>query len=398
MTAKINQSSFWKGAIALLGAMALILCVIMTWHSLTGGQMIGCAAGSSCDKVLSSRWSYVLGILPLSGLALGIYAATLVAAIFLITSKDEELLHLLWMVMLVLAGAILGSAVWFISLQKWVVHAFCPYCMSAHIIGIVLSGVIIWQGVKALRHNKSKMGLWCLLLGFLLAGCLAVTQYLTTPKNMYEQGATNESLPAIDLAQTPVLGSKDAQYVVNVLFDYQCTHCRHLHLLLEELVAQQPQRWAFALCASPLSPSCNPYIPSNTNDSFAGSCDLAKYALALWKTDIISYNEFEKWWFQTDQGQMSTWRPASIEEARAKAVELIGEQALSAALQEGWIETRLLSFTQLFGRTTNKEKSAIPRLVYGNQWVMPDVSDVAGLVEVMQSAFELSSRNCDSNH
>ena len=70
-------------AMALLCAVALVLSVILTLHSLSGMGLVGCGTGSSCDQVTASRWSLVMGFLPVSSLAVGAYLALLVCIVFL---------------------------------------------------------------------------------------------------------------------------------------------------------------------------------------------------------------------------------------------------------------------------------------------------------------------------
>ncbi|MDO5443295.1 MAG: vitamin K epoxide reductase family protein, partial [Bacteroidia bacterium] len=54
---------------ALLCAVTLVLCIVMTLHSINGASLVGCGAGSSCDDVLGGRWSKLFGFFPVSGLA-----------------------------------------------------------------------------------------------------------------------------------------------------------------------------------------------------------------------------------------------------------------------------------------------------------------------------------------
>ena len=74
---------------ALLGAVALVLCVVMSLHSLSGVGLVGCAPGSSCDGVLGSRWSLILGLLPVSVLAAGLYVSFLIC-LFLLERADDD--------------------------------------------------------------------------------------------------------------------------------------------------------------------------------------------------------------------------------------------------------------------------------------------------------------------
>ena len=43
------------------------------------------------------------------------------------------------------AAAIAGSALWFIYLQLFVLKAMCPYCMTGHVLGLLLVVILIWR-------------------------------------------------------------------------------------------------------------------------------------------------------------------------------------------------------------------------------------------------------------
>ncbi len=55
--------------------------------ALDGGLPDG-TAGSSCDQVTGSRWSLLLGFLPVSSLAIGAYLAQLLCVIYLLRNDD----------------------------------------------------------------------------------------------------------------------------------------------------------------------------------------------------------------------------------------------------------------------------------------------------------------------
>ena len=125
MSRKINLKS---GAAALFALAALVLCIVMAVHSLSGGGLVGCGAGSSCDSVLGGKWSTLMGIVPVSALAAGVYLAWLLAWASLMFSSDAEVKDLASRALLLLSGAILGAAVWFIGLQ---IFAESPKARSA---------------------------------------------------------------------------------------------------------------------------------------------------------------------------------------------------------------------------------------------------------------------------
>jgi len=371
-----------KRVTMLLSVVALVLSIVMALHSLRGTAMIGCGAGSSCDNVLGSRWSSLLGVIPVAGLAAGVYLAILLCLLFV---RDKEIAPLAWKILLVLGGAILGSAIWFFILQKWMLGQFCKYCMATHSIGIIVTGLLWYQ---AHRNCPSKLNPVCGAAGLLLAACLAGIQLLTTPRNAYDRGDSADALPLLDVRETPVLGSEDAAYRINLMFDYQCSHCRKIHFAAKEITESRPDI-AFVLVPCPLSYACNPYVPASGADRFAGSCDLARLALAVWLADSAKFAGFDEWLFTADDPAKG-WYPRSVEDATLRAAQLLGGDAqLSEALRNAATDAILSRSFELFGRTTMQGKSGIPRLVYRSQWVIPEVNDAAGLMEILAKEFNI---------
>ncbi len=146
-TRLLQSWPWWRWVLTGLNTLALSLSALMSWHYLKGGSMIGCGGGSPCEQVLNSQWSVIAGIFPVSGLAVGVYLALLVASLFIGPATEVPIRRLAWKVMLVLVGAIAGSAIWFTILQKWVIGNFCPYCMTTHITGLLLAALVIWRAI-----------------------------------------------------------------------------------------------------------------------------------------------------------------------------------------------------------------------------------------------------------
>src|SRR5436189_6449551 len=69
-----------SGGVLLLLRVLMVVAIgiagYLAWTSLSGSTVAGCGPDSGCDKVLRSRWGYLLGI-PVSLLALVIYFAVL---------------------------------------------------------------------------------------------------------------------------------------------------------------------------------------------------------------------------------------------------------------------------------------------------------------------------------
>lgn len=380
--AQVNRAVTLKRVTMLASVVALVLCVVMALHSLRGTAMIGCGTGSSCDSVLGSRWSSLMGVLPVAGLAAGVYLAVLLCLCFV---RDKEIAPLAWKLLLVFGGAILGSAIWFFILQKWIVGQFCKYCLATHTIGIAVTGLLWYQ---AHRNCPSRWNPVCAAAGLLLAGGLVAFQLITTPKSAYDIGVADGSLPVLKASETPVLGSEEATYQVNLMFDYQCSHCRKIHFAAKEITENRPDI-AFVLVPCPLSYACNPYVPASGRDPFAGSCDLARLALAVWTTAPEKFEEFDEWLF-TAEDPAKGWYPRTVEAATLEAARLLGgEQQLGEALGNAAIDSILARSFALFGRTTMQGKSGIPRLVYGSQWIIPEVDDAEGLMDILRKEFNI---------
>jgi len=402
---------WWRLAMLGLIVVALVLSAVMSWHYLTGGAMVGCSGGSPCDQVLNSPWSTIAGILPISGLAVGIYLAMLVAVFFVGPSTEAPIRKLAWQMMLILAGSIAGSAIWFTILQKWVIGDFCPYCMTTHITGVLLAALVIWRSIREFedysnnvpRKNHSTTNknisqatliriirplhaFAMVMIGFLLAGSLVAFQIVFKPSTVYRDGKSQDSLTAIDYHTAPMVGSPDAPYVITLLFDYQCPHCQKLHYLLDEVIKRYSGKVAFALCPAPLNPHCNPYIPQEA-DAFKNSCELAKIGLAVWNANREAFPAFENWMFSFDSGDR--WHPRTLEATQAKAVELVGQAKFEAAMSASWVSQYLQTCIQIYGQTLQSGKGGVPKMVLGSRWVIPEIYSIDDLMMIMQNSLDL---------
>ncbi|MFZ0281862.1 MAG: vitamin K epoxide reductase family protein [Bacteroidales bacterium] len=375
----------WRWIITGLATLALVLSAIMSWHYLAGGTMVGCGGGSPCEQVLNSRWSTIAGLLPVSGLAVGVYLAVLVASLFIGPAAEAPIQRMAWSLMLILAGAIAGSAIWFTILQKWIIGDFCPYCMTTHTIGLLLAALVIWQAIKYIpgQNIRPLPAMGRVLIGLVLAGILVITQVSLTPKTVFSDGESEENITAIDYHNVPLVGSPDAPYVVTLLFDYQCSHCQQLHFMLDEATRHYAGKLAFALCPAPLNTQCNPYIPRDV-DEFKNSCELAKIGLAVWVAKREVFPDFENWMFTFESGD--SWRPRSLETARAKAAKLVGQEKFDSAMTDPWIGRYLQATTRIYGQTLQNGMGGIPKLIFGSQWVIPEPYNADDLVTILQKS------------
>ena len=349
----------------------------MSVHSLRGGTLVGCGTGASCDDLMTGRWSKLFGVFPVSGLAAGVYLAFLFCLACLFLSKDEGIRDTAALALRILAGAIIGSAAWFVGLQIFAEGAFCRYCMAAHGLGIVIS-VLTLLGLPP----GGKRGVRAFCGGVGMAALLAVIQLSTPAATVYQAGVNEEPLPLIGAEGNPVVGNPDAEYVVDLLFDYQCSHCRKIHSLLDEVVASFDGRVAFVLCPCPLSPKCNPYVPRGET-RFEGSCELARLALAVHSIDPDAFKAFDAWLFE--ESGSAGWYPRDVGDARSRAASLVGGDRLAAAMADPSINLVIARTADLFGRTSSGGGGGIPRFVTADRWLVPEASDAASLVSLLST-------------
>jgi len=389
---------------------ALVLTALLNWQYTKGGSMVGCGGGSPCDLVLHSRWSTIAGVLPVSGLAGGVYLAMLVASFFIGPDTEPPTRRVAWRALLVLAGSVVGSAVWFTFVQKWVIGDLCLYCMSTHVTGLLLAALVMWQAIKEFNNHSNDVfltntetvknaspvprlrtaGLLPIvspaLIGLVLAGILAASQVGFSSTVVYRNGESQNNLPAIDYHNAPVIGSPDAPYIVNVLFDYECPHCQQLYLMLNEVVRQYSGKLAFALCPAPLNTHCNPYIPRDV-DEFKNSCELAKIGLAVWLAKREAFSAFDNWMFTYESGDR--WRPRSLDSAKIKAIQLVGREKLETVLIDPLIAQYVQTCIRMYGQTAQNGNGGVPKMVLGSHWVIPEPRNTDDLVIILQKSLGL---------
>ena len=361
-----------------LTAIVLLLSTILCIHSISGHGLIGCTQGTNCNIVLGSRWSFLFGIIPVSALAAGAYL-TLLACILLIDSKwtGTQERDFLFHAILVVSGAIIGCAIWFIWLQSHMIRAFCPYCMTAHILGIVISVLsVIWC-----IGQKTRRIVLNILIGVLIAAALGVVQFTTTPRSLAERGFVNEPLRYPDPKEMPIIGSPDAKHKVTMLFDWQCAHCRRTHIMLPDAVSLLGDSIAIVCTPVSMSRECNPHISPGI-DRFAGSCTFMRIGLAIWRTNPDAYWEYENQFFGTDLVQ--SWNPPTVEQATAMAEQLIGKDRLEKSMQSRWMENYIWTVNELFGRTSKGTTSAIPRLIYNGKIMIPEADNPSALASLIR--------------
>jgi len=162
-------------AIAIPSTIALVISAYLAYATFTMSDVAGCGGGSifDCGHVLHSKWSKAAGV-PVSVFAFATHAL-LISGLFVMISQrfGSSVRKLATCVVLVAAVAASLAALYFISLQVFVLKHLCSYCMVAHTCGLIVGAMTIWKLPIAATTKKR-------LTGFAAAGIAALASIQIT--------------------------------------------------------------------------------------------------------------------------------------------------------------------------------------------------------------------------
>lgn len=389
--------------LAFLGALGI--SAFLAWNSLQGGGVPGCGPESDCDKVLSSRWSYLFW-LPVSLFAMPVY----LSAIVLLFQKT-----LRWKALLPLALIVLGAALWFVGLQAFALRAFCKFCMAAHIAGGLAALVLLRNNPLPANVTARFLGLAAAPIALLVIAQLNSTppgpvQVVSSPRPVQTNSspaaaiisvpsaATNATSQiagrpdpnfsfvdgafTVNLTKVPVSGRLDAPKRMVKLFDYTCHHCRDLHHLLKPIKLKYASELAVISLPVPLDANCNTVI-KRTVPAHANACEYARIALAVFIAQPAKFEEFSDWLFEPE-------RPPMLDSARMHAANLVGKEALAAALNDPRVEEQIRTDVNIYIASSQKAKrGAMPQLLFATGGSIGAVPDARALDNILFNALGL---------
>lgn len=403
--------------IRLLVFAAMGISAYLAYVSMTGDKVVGCGPDSGCDQVMNSRWAYWLNV-PVSLFALMVYSLFLGATFRLGLKREARVQRTTWAWLLGCALLVLGSAIWFVSLQGFVVKAFCPFCMAAHACGALASILVVanaphtssgakpWQlenlvfiSPRAMRRVVivAVAALATLIFGQLRyerrtmvvkpvpiptngvpaaaaspgassgAASAAVSAAMAVPSNAVNSAVvpapTRRLLPIyggkfeIDAFELPIIGSPTNQHLIVSLFDYTCHHCRAMHSVLTEVQQFYSNRLGIISLPMPLDPECN-HTMTRTIPAHTNACAYARLGLAVWRADRTKHPEFDRWLMEGEN-------PPAIDAAVGKAMELVGAPKLAEATRDSWVAGRLKANVDIYEVAFRAGQGRMPQLVVG---------------------------------
>ncbi len=138
---------------ALLALVGLLVAVYLTLYKLGVIGELVCAAGS-CETVQTSRWAVFLGA-PVAAWGVGYYVVVLAMAIAGTTERWEDSNALSRALVIVTAWGALFS-IWLTSLELFVIHAICQWCVGSATIAVALFIVALldWRETRLLDRDE----------------------------------------------------------------------------------------------------------------------------------------------------------------------------------------------------------------------------------------------------
>lgn len=133
-TSKRSSIFYWIAAIiALLG---LADATFLTVAHLTGDDAV-CGSMAGCSTVLGSKYAAIHGI-PTA--AFGAFAYFTVFSLAILVAFGYRQMRPF---LAVLVGAMFIASLYFLYLQAFVLHAFCPFCLFSAAMTFLLAGLLV---------------------------------------------------------------------------------------------------------------------------------------------------------------------------------------------------------------------------------------------------------------
>jgi uncharacterized membrane protein len=354
------------------------------------------ACDDACREWLAGRWANWFGL----PLGLLVAAASLAALIATFSGGEEPApaRQQRRLSLLAASSAVAGVlAVWCIATQL-LARGSCGLCLASYASALVAAGATLWLSARSSGSGSDRRagGVRRIVragagAALLAASALALGQ-LTMPTSKPNAPVAAErqpaakpkppatSQPAADAGQpaapaarliglhvgrfvlnafeVPTWGSANAPYLGMALFDYTDADSRKARDVYERALSRYSGAFGIIALPAPLDSACNDQV-ERTQPANANACQYARLALAVWRARNDAFGKFDAFLFESE-------KPPPIERAQRRAEELVGKDALRAALDDSWITQQLQ--TNLAIQRANDEKSSdagLPQLMLG---------------------------------
>lgn len=384
----MNRSNGLRIFIAILALLAAMWSGYLAYGSYSSGTVAGCGAGSGCAEVLASQWSRWLGV-PVSLGAVAVYGSMVI-----LLSLGRTWAGSVWCLW-TLAITTLGSALWFIVLQQFIIHTTCVHCMMVHTLGSLISVVLL----LTLPMQGTKRNSTAVVAGLALVMALVMGQWFgPSPAQHrvaqwggvadYDTGIQVDRKREVSVLagrvvirpdEHPMLGSPKARHILVMMTDYTCIHCKAVHDFLQHLMSAHPDKLGVVLLPVPLDGRCNSQFPMD-DGKFKDACALAELALVVWLADPAKFKTMDDWLFM-QQGKLT------LEDAHAFAATLIGTSSLEAANLNPWPKDQIQRNVTFYQKA---QIGRLPALIYGPNMILGRPGTYEEFVQSLRDDLQLN--------
>lgn len=121
---------------AVIALAGLADATYLTVSHLAGDDSV-CGASQSCSVVLGSKYAVIAGI-PTAAFGVVAYFSVFSSAILAAFGYVRAKTFLAWII-----AAMFVATLWFLYLQAFVLHAFCPFCLFSAAVTFCLAGLTL---------------------------------------------------------------------------------------------------------------------------------------------------------------------------------------------------------------------------------------------------------------
>lgn len=129
-----------------LSGLGILLAGYLTWTTLMGGTVQGCAVGGGCDIVLTSAWAKLLGV-PTS--LWGLLGYTALAGIAFVRRADRH-----WSYAFTVAFFGVCYSVYLTVVSLTILQSACPYCLTSLALMTGILALVVLQRPPEIAHRS----------------------------------------------------------------------------------------------------------------------------------------------------------------------------------------------------------------------------------------------------
>jgi hypothetical protein len=138
-------------------------------------------------------------------------------------------------------------------------------------------------------------------------------------------------------------------------------------------------RLAVVTLPVPLDRECNPAI-ANTKSRHRDACELARYAVAVWRLSPEAFQSYHEWLFAPAHGRTAA-------EARSQAAKLVGNAQLNEELGKPIVGQFIAKHVELYKRSG---KGTVPKLMFPKVTVRGQMNSVDALCRVLERELNIN--------